>query len=303
MLKYLIIQLCDSASSFCYYDCRGESARLISLEDLRAGLFWAMKENLIVQVVYPEYELPERYMELIDTVDHIDIKSNDHDVDIPVYNGIDNVPIEIENSLSANVLRLTKKEFFANVKHLQQYPVLNIVITDIHTLNESEHRKYEDALRILSISVRERIKKQLPAHLNLLTNRMQLSSMNNCNAGVESVTLAPDGNFYICPAFYFDSDSPVGNPMEGLKVLDSNLYKLDFAPICRKCDSFQCKRCVWLSKKTTCEVNTPSHEQCVASHIERNISRELLDSLKQSGVVETDISIPSIDYLDPFDNF
>ena len=36
---------------------------------------------------------------------------------------------------------------------------------------------------------------------NLLTDRMMLKEMNNCNAGYESITLAPDGNLYICLSF------------------------------------------------------------------------------------------------------
>ena len=38
------------------------------------------------------------------------------------------------------------------------------------------------------------------------------------------------------------------------------------------------------------------------SHIERNISKEILESFHSKGIL-TDISIPEIDYLDPFDNF
>lgn len=303
MLKYLIVQLCDSASSFCYYDCKKESVNLITLDDLKAGLLWAMKENLIVQFVYPSYVLPKEYQALIDTVDHIDIKSNDPEADIPVYTGINDIPTAIDNQQSPNVIRLSKTEFLANIKSLIKYPVLNIVITDIYTLNESEHKEYEDALRTLSISIQKRIEQKSPVHINLLTNRMQLSAMNNCNAGVESITLAPNGKFYICPAFYFDNDCPVGSPKEGLLIPNKNLYALDFAPICKKCDAFQCKRCVWLNKKTTCEVNTPSHEQCVASHIERNVSRELLETLKKNSTINCDITISPIDYLDPFDNF
>ena len=58
----------------------------------------------------------------------------------------------------------------------------------------------------------------------------------------------------------------------------------------------------WLNKKTTLEVNTPSHEQCVISHLERNGSRELLESIRNQYDSLSDIEIPPIGYLDPFDN-
>ena len=135
--------------------------------------------------------------------------------------------------------------------------------------------------------------------------------MNNCNAGWESITLAPDGRFYVCPAFYLADDNEdfgigkakfsVGDLESGLDIKNPQLYRLDHAPLCRKCDAYQCRRCVWLNRKTTFEVNTPSHEQCVVAHIERNASRDLLASIRTIGTFLPDKEIKEIDYLDPFD--
>lgn len=304
MLKYLIVQLCDSATSFCFYESRHKSSKnLIPLDNLKAGLLWAMKENLIVQFVYPHYELPKEYYDLIDTVDHVNIKAGDFNADIPVYNGIKELTDGIDDNSSPKVLRLSKKEFFENVDIISKYPIINIIVTDIHTLDEQEQQNYKDVLLKIARSVKDRLMRNELTHVNLLTSRIQLSSMNNCNAGVETITLAPDGNFYICPAFYFDKEASVGNPITGLEIPNSQLYKMEFSPICKKCDSYQCKRCVWLNKKMTYEVNIPGHEQCVASHIERNASKDLLESLREAGAINTDITIEDIDYLDPFDKF
>ena len=49
-------------------------------------------------------------------------------------------------------------------------------------------------------------------------------------------------------------------------------------------------------------MNTPSHEQCAVSHIERNASRELLIRLKCPGF-KNDSKIKRIGYLDPFEEF
>ena len=126
--------------------------------------------------------------------------------------------------------------------------------------------------------------------------------MNNCNAGDEVITLAPNGRFYTCPAYFYDNpDSDCGNPTDGLNIKNAHLYKFEYSPICRHCDAYQCKRCVWLNKKLTLECNTPSHEQCVISHLERNASRLISQSFRHlSNIVVNDI--PEIDYLDPFDN-
>ena len=152
--------------------------------------------------------------------------------------------------------------------------------------------------------------------LNLLTDRLLLGEMNNCNAGVSNVTIAPDGNFYICPAFYnlpvVDGNEmtlddicqkgfSIGSLHDGLDLKNPQLYRIDHAPICRNCDAFQCKRCIWLNRKTTCEVNTPSHEQCVVAHLERNASRDLLANIRKHGAFLPEKEITELDYLDPFD--
>ena len=142
--------------------------------------------------------------------------------------------------------------------------------------------------------------------------------MNNCNAGCENITLAPDGKFYVCPAFYQaqqkdGSEKTIGEECakgfstgdlkNGLDVKNAPLYQLNHAPLCRKCDAYQCRRCVWLNRKTTYEVNTPSHEQCVAAHLERNASRALLNNIRKHGSFLPNMpEIKEITYLDPFEN-
>ena len=61
-----------------------------------------------------------------------------------------------------------------------------------------------------------------------------------------------------------------GSVDEGVYIPLEELYRLDHAPICRVCDAWQCKRCVWMNRKRTLEVNTPSRGQCITSHVVRN---------------------------------
>ncbi len=140
--------------------------------------------------------------------------------------------------------------------------------------------------------------------LNLLTDRMMLSNMNNCGAGDTTLTVAPDGKFYVCPAFYHAKDgNSVGSLDTGLDIKNPQLYRLSHAPICRHCDAWHCKRCVWLNRKTTLEVNTPSHEQCVVAHMEREASRQLLNNIrKHDAFLSQSDEIPELTYTDPFEN-
>jgi hypothetical protein len=128
--------------------------------------------------------------------------------------------------------------------------------------------------------------------------------MNNCNAGLDHVSFAPNGLFYLCPGFYFDDESDsIGDIKHGICIKDEAMLTLKNAPICSICDAYHCKRCVYLNRKTTLEINTPSYQQCVLSHHERNEARLLSDTLRRTpGFHDFDKYpvIPEIGYLDPY---
>ena len=274
----------------------------------------------MIQFVYPDYELPQEYLDVIDTIDHHDIfgieKSN-----FEVENETDSVSVmdysqlataNIQLSGGILVLRLTKKDLFDGDEKiaalLPKVERLNIVITDLDTFTDSDIERYKTFLANISDKVKALSLGGATPQFNLLTDRMQLDNMNNCGAGDSNITLAPDGKFYVCPAFY-QADSEivlgktfnVGSLADGVNIKSSLLYKLDRAPLCRICDAYQCRRCVWLNRKTTFEVNTPSHEQCVVAHMERNASRLLLEKVRKHGIFLPNREIKEINYLDPFD--
>ena len=320
MLQYLIILLDDTSTSYCHYDNPKTERRLISLDDLRKSIFFAMKENLMIQFVYPDYPLPQEYVDVIDTIDHSDIVSSgckDEELlsiaDVIVFNGWTNLGAVQAGSSAAYVLRTTKTELFDRYEQLipliGSVARLNIVITDVETFDDTDFETYKSLLKVLADAVEKQYVAGKSPQINLLTDRMVLDKMNNCNAGVENITLAPDGCFYICPAFYLADEDfglgkakfSVGDLEHGLDIKNQQLYRLDHAPLCRRCDAYQCKRCVWFNRKTTYEVNTPSHEQCVVAHLERNAGRELLLNIRKHGVYLPGKEINEITYLDPFE--
>lgn len=310
MLKYLIIQLCDSAPSFCHYLDSGKEPRLISLEDLRKGILFAMKENLNIQFIYPDYELPEEYINAIDEIDHVDILSIRNE-DSELLENADVIIVdswEDVDSLKAGrnyVVRSNREDFFRNYKKLVEalprVERINLVFTDIPSFKDEDFERYKEILAEISSTVANLYIESMTPNTNILTDRLVLKGMNNCNAGDEAVTLAPDGKFYICPAFYLGGGTPEGDLKVGLNIRNPQLFKLSHAPICRKCDAYQCKRCVWLNELQTLEVNTPGREQCVVSHLERNQSRRLLAEVRKHGLFMPEIEIKEIDYLDPFE--
>lgn len=328
MLQYLIILLDDTSTSFCHYDNNNVKSMLISIKDLKAGIFYAMKENLMIQFVYPDFELPQAYKEIINTIDHSVILSSlcedselKNNADVVVMHDWTAIEPMKFNTDTSYVLRTTKSDLFDRYRFL--IPIigkvsrLNIVITDVDSFSDKDFDMYKNVLTSLSEEIEKLYVDGKSPQLNLLTDRMMLDKMNNCNAGWENITLAPDGKFYVCPAFYHASQADgnetsisevcekgysIGDLRSGLDIKNPQLYRLDHAKLCSNCDAFQCKRCVWLNRKTTCEVNTPSHEQCVVAHLERNASRLLLNNIRKYGsfLPERD-EIKEIKYLDPFD--
>lgn len=328
MIQYLVILLDDMSTSYCHYENDKTISNVIPLDILKQGIRYAMLENLTVQFVYPETALPDEYNEVIETIDHCKIvpstyedKTLREEADVVVFSdwiSLDNYHFIQGQSY---ILRTSKDDFFnryLSIKiFLEKVSRINIVLTDVETFNNDDFDKYRTILTILSEKVEELFVKGKYPQLNLLTDRMLLSEMNNCDAGVSNITLAPDGNFYICPAFYnlpivngnektmvevCHKGFTVGNIENGLDLRNAQLYRLDHAPLCRNCDAYQCKRCIWLNRQTTCEVNTPSHEQCVVAHLERNASRLLLNSIRCNGnFLPGKEEIKEIDYLDPFD--
>lgn len=327
MIQYLIILMDDTCSSYCHYCNECKERKLISIEDLKAGIFYAMKENLMIQFVLPDYELPVEYKEVMNSIDsHIIVSSECVDqnaidaADVIIYNSWLALSSRLLDEDNNYVLRTSKNDYFEHYHELnavfEKASRISVMFTDITTFEAVDFAKYEQTLFELSKTIVREYAKGHYVQFNLLTDRLLLTKMNNCEAGSTNITLAPNGKFYVCPAFYYggicdgtevslgdicQKGYDIGTLQEGLDIKNPQLYKLDHAPICSHCDAFQCKRCIWLNRQTTLEVNTPSHEQCVMAHVERNVAHQLLSGIRKLGQFMPEQEIKEIDYLDPFD--
>ena len=281
----------------------------MSLETLKRGILFGMTENFNIQIVYPPYTIPDEYNQAIDSINCVRIKPAKEcaNANAVVFNNLDEVDNLTLKEGVYYILRIDKKTLFDRYDKvsllLEDVRRLNIVITDIESFNKDDFTRYENVLKHLNEKIKELYSKGKVLQCNILTDRIMLTKMNNCGAGETSITLAPDGKFYACPAFYLcDSDRSLGDLKSGLNIKNPQLYRLDHAPICRHCDAFQCHRCVWLNRKATLEINTPSHEQCVIAHLERNASRELqMELAKCTNIFSSYEEIKEIYYLDPFE--
>lgn len=327
MVQYLVILLDDTSTSYCHYGNNRTERKLISIENLKAGIFYAMKENLMIQYVLPDYELPTEYKEVMNSIDnHIIVSSYCKDEDaveaanVIVFNDWTSLSDWEFKESQAYVLRTTKNDYFDRYLMLkdaiQKSSRINVVFTNVESFDDADLVKYTKTLTTLRQTVAEEYAKGHSVQFNLLTDRMMLEEMNNCGAGDTNITLAPDGKFYVCPAFYYDGvcdgneatiadvcmkGYSIGSLQDGLNIKNAHLYKLNYAPLCRNCDAYHCKRCIWLNRRSTLEVNTPSYEQCVMAHVERNASRMLLENIRKFGTFLPGHEIEELNYLDPFD--
>ena len=309
MLQYLVILLDDTSVAYCHAENPLIKRNLIPLDTLKKAILFGMKENLMIQYVYPDYELPDEYNDVIEYIDHIKIGR-----EVAIYKDVPQT-ITAENA----VLRLSIAEFITKqydiAALLPQVTRLNICLIDVENLREEQAEDYKKALSTLNAVLFNLYKSGKQPQLNILTDRLQLTEMHNCGAGDTNITIAPNGKFYLCPAFYYDekmgisnrlnhhkpsSERSVGDLENGLQIPNPQLLKLDHAPLCRICDACHCNRCIWLNQKLTWDNNTPSHQQCVIAHLERNAARDLQQQLIKEGFVFEN-EIKQIDYLDPFD--
>ena len=325
MLQYLVILLDDTSVAFCHADNPLKEKHLMPIETLKKGILFGMKQNLMIQYVFPNYTLPKEYASVIESIDNVKI----YPIGCKPVTGIGDVSevdVEVATSVPENVeaknlvLRLSYSEMLKQrdgiAKLFASGARINLCITDVEQFTDEQIESYKMVLEEWNTALLELFKQGQSPQLNLLTDRMMLEKMHNCEAGVNNITLAPNGKFYLCPAFYYDerakvfnhlnhhqpsSDNSVGDLENGLDIPNSQLLKLDHAPLCRNCDAFQCRRCIWLNRKLTWDNNTPSHQQCVMAHLERNASRDLLNDIRVVGEFMPQIEIREISYLDPFE--
>lgn len=310
MLQYLVILLDDTSIAFCHASNPLTSRHLIDKNVLKKAVLFGMKNNLMIQYVLPSYDLPQDYYDIIESIDNVKIGK-----DIQIF---DYIPRNV--SCETIVLRIRIDDFISNstmVSNLiKQVKRLAISFTNIDEFHDDLIPLYSNALNSIHDELLSERRIGKNPQVNVLTDRLSLQKMSNCGAGINNITIAPNGKFYICPAFYYDercgldthlnykkclTDRSCGDLEIGPSIKNESLLTLEHSPLCKLCDAYHCNRCVWLNQKLTSDINTPSHQQCVISHIERNSSMRLSAKMRDIGLDVSDIN--EIDYLDPFNTF
>lgn len=276
----IVALLSSDATSFCIKDNDKSNRTLMPIEVLRYAVDGVEKYGWSLQFVFPDYKLPDEYLHLINTVPHkrvVPFNSNQKG-DVWVINTWDEIRANVPMNVFC-ILRTTLMDFYQNIDQLDvlfhKVSRLNIVFVDEISFSVTDESRYQNALERLIVLIHKFWKKNRQVYVNLITDRLHLTEMFNCDAGWKFVTLAPNGKFYICPSFYYDDeDDTCGDVERGICIKNQVLFKLNHAPYCRLCAAYQCERCVYLNNKKTLEVNVPSFEQCKKAAIELEATKK-----------------------------
>jgi CXXX repeat peptide maturase len=310
-LQALFVIADSDAPSFCHYEnsfVDSLSSSQMSVETLRKVVYYALTNNLSLNVLVGRGALSDEFKTVLKECNYILLRpldaaeTQDEAIDVFDYE----TDTWQDSYAGSSLLLRFNREHLGELptwleKYSLQYDRISLVIKDLDTASEQDFVDYQTTLKMIADWLPER-EEQKPLELAFLTDRLILTEPNHCEAGIKHITVAPTGDFYLCPGFYYQGETAITDIDRVLKthevpIKNKQLLQPDHAPICERCDAYHCKRCIYLNKKTTLEYNTPSKQQCVYAHLERNASATLIEPL----FLTDEVTIPAIDYLDPFD--
>ena len=206
---------------------------------------------------------------------------------LPVYEKEDMKYLREDGEIANVILNVDEKDIknlFSYLKEIWKF--VNRINVNIIGLNKSfDLAAYKKELVKAKKYLVQKIKDngRLEKEINILTDILFMKQHVNCGAGEKSFTLGTDGKLYICPAFYSDNgENAIGNIKEGIiNLKNAQLYKMDYAPLCKDCDAYQCADCIYHNKKYTSEVNIPASMQCKKSWTEKAVAAELQEECKK----------------------
>lgn len=317
-LESLIVILDHNAVPFCHYDNPGYGSRAsdwMPLPRLQQAVAFAQERGVSPIYLLGQNAPPKAYARVLDQTPHTAV------IPLALHKRIkDSIPVVQRRDVAALarlggkrmesvILRLDRKalpdlaQLFGKVA--KRAKRVNVCLSDVGQYSDQEREIYRSQLDAMQRGIVDCRKPTWATECNVLTDRLMLSEMNNCDAGIKHLTVAPNGRFYLCPGFYYqDPSDNVGTLRDGVTIRNDRLLSVDGAPICHCCDAYHCRRCLLLNKTLTLEINTPSSQQCRATHIEREASRVLRQALEEAGRLKDPGQtqpIAKLDYEDPFE--
>lgn len=300
--KYMLVMLQDDITPHCSYRNKKGTKNKMSMELIDRAMEFASENDFEIVFMGEKGETPIKnkgfYMSLVDSNSKEANKKS-----IVIY---DNDVSKINKNSDTCILLINKdniENITVYIRNLSKDHIrINLVLEDIGNWKQKHIELYKEELNSLVEVIEKTYVDNQPLEVNVITDRINFNSHNECTAGSKTITLAPNGEFYICPAFYYDDvEDSIGSLEEGILNKDECLLSIENAPICRKCDAYQCKACRYLNKKLTEEYNVSPKIQCNISHYEREATRKLQSKLVKRRLINAGSIIEKLEYVDPLD--
>ncbi len=316
--KSLYFLLSNDYVTYCCHQNDEKDSSKMDEELVLSGLDYANKNFMNPIFVHSLNNQPMKLSKEYDNYDILHIvpvkyfnvaKKNGYKRALPVYN-IEDVWGE-ENPSAENIILNVKKDEINGlgdaVEHLlSSSNRINLNITELdRNFNELEYKKQME--NISSTIIKKWEEKNILKEVNLVTDILFLDKHDNCQAGENIFVLSTDGKIYTCSAeLAKDKEEFIGDIESGItKEYGARLHTIENSNICRLCNAYQCKNCISINKENTREYNVSPSFQCRKSHIEREISLDLKNKLKNCSIipVKSTLEIKEDDYLDPISKF
>lgn len=286
-LKYLYFITSNDAPAFCNYDVVSDKEHdesKMTDELYKQGLEFCMEHELLPiflgkypidldpkKKVFFEIDAPRQFMVPSRSITVIERKNKNLPITTPVVNyRIDHTDIVTLNEDITFLSKTAKR--------------INLFIKDMQKWSEEDFNNYQAALQGVSqIVIDQYSEHDFSLQINILTDRLFSGDIaKDCRAGINSVALAPNGKFYICPAFFMTNpEMCIGSIDKGIDETKKNHYFRNASAICNSCNALACQRCLHDSVLTTEEICVPSANQCRISYIQANAQKELSDKMTQ----------------------
>lgn len=315
--RYLYIYSNSHFPSICgYYN---HSKHIYNMDDkLLEKAFNYCEDNNYVPVFCGFKNLPNNYYgyQIITYKDYISKEDRIHDSCIPqllITEEELTKELSIPNLIKNFIVHCEKDRLSCLIEKLHyiygdNHNVnLNIMITENQCDVTPEHfvSEYDKFLCELKNIIISEWKNKNYININILTNELFANNNRYCGAGESSLFLSPDGNFYLCSAFYNQNQGGIiGNIEEGINNIYQNSCNMDSAPLCKDCNIRHCSRCIFKNKTKTGEISIPSEEQCVTSYLEYKYSKELAKEITDNNIFlpfEINKKLSYIAYPDPLE--
>ncbi len=251
--KYLLIYTDDSKMPHCLYNNKKKYERMTMPKDVFLKALNFASSNGMTPVIVGDYEVPNKDMNFI----RINEESNEKNEDIINLN-LNHIPANISSDIcNLHIEKQDLKLLYKNiVLLLNGSPIkrINIVLDDLDTFTNDELNDYKEQLLALAKYLCEHNSNN-NASINVFDKQ------KDCDCGVNTFSVAPNGKFYICPGIYFyDPDLSIGD-LEDTSTI--NLKHLD-----------KCTHCAYLNKKLTGEYDVEPNIVANIKNIENTVSEE-----------------------------